>query len=95
MPQGNVRAIATYLTHSGKRRVLRRHTCETHFSETRKTVFFDLRTAEDKVMTARKVLLLRGDLAGSSFVLGVTDETGLARHKRAHHGAIRPRWRQA
>src|SRR5262249_49171060 len=73
MQQGNVSAIATYLTQSGKRRVFRCHTCETHFAETRETVFFDLRTAEDKVMMALKMLLVRVDLAGISFVLGVTE----------------------
>ena len=49
MQQGNVSAIATYLTHSGKRRILRCRTCSTHFAETRDTVFFDLRTSEEKV----------------------------------------------
>jgi len=67
MQQGNVSAIATYLTQSGKRRIFRCHTCETPFAETRETVFFDLRTAEDKVMMALKMLLVRVDLAGISF----------------------------
>ena len=31
MQQGNVSAIATYLTQSGKRRIFRCHTCETPF----------------------------------------------------------------
>jgi IS1 family transposase/transposase-like protein len=84
---GNVSAIATYLTPSGKRRILRCHTCETHFSETRETVFFDLRTAEDKVMMALKMLLVRVDLAGICFVLGVTEETVLAWLRRAAHQA--------
>src|SRR3989449_5638180 len=87
MQQGNVSAIATYLTQSGKRRIFRCHTCETPFAETRATVFFDLRTAEDKVMMALKMLLVRVDLAGSSFVLGVTEETVLAWLRRAAHQA--------
>jgi hypothetical protein len=87
MRQGNVSAIATYLTHSGKRRLLRCHTCAARFSETRETVFFDLRTAEDKVMMARKMLLVRGDLTGICFVLGVTEATGLAWLRRAAHQA--------
>jgi IS1 family transposase len=82
-----VSAIATYLTHSGKRRIFRCHTCETQFSETRETVFFDLRTTEDKVMMALKMLLVRVDLAGISFVLGVTEETVLAWLRRAAHQA--------
>jgi len=87
MQQGNVSAIATYLTQSGKRRLFRCHTCATQFSETRETVFFDLRTAEDKVMMALKMLLVRVDLAGISFVLGVTEETVLAWLRRAAHQA--------
>jgi len=87
MKQGNVSAIATSLTHSGKRRLFRCHTCETQFSETRETVFFDLRTAEDKVMMALKMLLVRVDLTGICFVLGVTEETVLAWLKRAAHQA--------
>jgi hypothetical protein len=87
MQQGNVRAIATSLTQSGKRRIFRCHTCETPFSETRATVFFDLRTAEDKVIRALKMLLVRVDLAGIGFVLGVTEETGLGWLRRAAHHA--------
>jgi IS1 family transposase len=87
MQQGNVSAIATYLTQSGKRRVLRCHTCAPHFAETRETVFFDLRTSEEKVMMALKMLLVRVDLAGICFVLGVTEETVLAWLRRAAHQA--------
>src|SRR5215475_3522483 len=87
MQQGNVSAIATYLTQSGKRRIFRCHTCETPFSETRETVFFDLRTSEDKVMMALKMLLVRVDLAGIGFVLGVTEETVLSWLRRAAHHA--------
>lgn len=87
MQQGNVSAIATYLTQSGKRRIFRCHSCELPFSETRETVFFDLRTSEAKVMMALKMLLVRGDLAGIGFVLGVTEATVLAWLKRAAHQA--------
>ena len=85
--QGNVSAIATYLTQSGKRRILRCHTCETQFAETRETVFFALRTSEEKVMMALKMLVVRVDLAGMCFVLGVTEETVLAWLRRAAHQA--------
>ncbi len=74
---GNVRAIATYETKSGKRRILECKTCGTAFSETRDTVFFDLRTPEEKVIMALKMMLVRVDLAGICFVLGVTEETAL------------------
>ncbi len=83
MKQGNVSASATDLTQSGKRRLLCCHTCETQLSETRETVFFDLRTAEDKVMMALKMLWVRVDLTGICCVLGVTAETVLAWLKRA------------
>ena len=87
MQQGNVSAIATYLTQSGKRRIFCCHTCATRFSETRETVLFDLRTSEEKVMMALKMLLVRVDLAGIGFVLGVTEETVLAWLRRAAHQA--------
>src|SRR5712671_2560641 len=87
LQQGNVSAIATYLTPSGTRRLFRCHTCETPFSETRATVFFDLRTSEEKVMMALKMLLVRVDLTGISFVLGVTEETVLAWLRRVAHQA--------
>ena len=80
-------AIATYLTQSGKRRIFRCHTCATHCAETRETVFFDLRTSEEKVMMALKMLLVRVDLAGIGFVLGVTEETVLAWLRRVAHQA--------
>src|SRR5260370_31892215 len=87
LQQGNGSGIATYLTQSGTRRLFRCHTCETPFSETRATVFFDLRTSEEKVMMALKMLLVRVDLTGISFVLGVTEETVLAWLRRAAHQA--------
>src|SRR5216683_433772 len=83
MTCGNVSAIATYLTQSGKRRIFRCRTCATHCAETRETVFFDLRTSEEQVMMALKMLLVRVDLAGIGFVLGVTEVTVLAWLRRA------------
>ena len=76
-------ASATFLTHSGTRRILRCHTCATHLAETRETVFFALRTAAAKVMMALKMLLGRVALAGSGVVLSVTEATVLAWLKRA------------
>lgn len=87
MHKGNVSAISTYMTQSGKRRILRCAQCELGFSATRDTVFFDLRTPEDKVMRALKMLLVKVDLAGIRFVLGVTEETVLAWLARAAHKA--------
>ncbi len=77
MNRGNIRAISTYLTESGKRRIFHCKTCGQNFSETRDTVFFDLRTPEEKVMLALKMLLVRVGLSDIGFVLGVTEETVL------------------
>jgi IS1 family transposase/transposase-like protein len=76
--RGNISAISTYLTQSGKRRIFRCGQCEGTFSETRDTVFFDLRTPEEKVMMALKMLLVKVALSDIGFVLGVTEETVLA-----------------
>jgi len=71
------------MTQSGKRRVFECTTCGEQFSETRDTVFFDLRTPEEKVMMALKMILVRVSLSNISFVLGMTEETVLAWLERA------------
>jgi IS1 family transposase len=76
-------AISTSLTHSGKRRILLCRACDTMFSETRDTVFFDLRTPEEQVMMARKMLLVKVGLTDIGFVLGVTEATVLMWLERA------------
>jgi len=81
--RGNVRAISTYETKSGKRRVFQCNRCMKSFSETRGTVFYDLRAPEEKVIMALKMMLVRVDLAGICFVLGVTEETVLEWVKKA------------
>jgi IS1 family transposase/transposase-like protein len=83
MNRGNISAISTYLTQSGKRRIFRCNACEVTFSETRDTVFFDLRTPEDKVIMALKMLLVKVGLSDIGFVLGVTEETVLVWLQRA------------
>ena len=83
MHRGNVSAISTYMTQSGKRRIFCCSKCARPFSETRDTVFFDLRTPEEKVMMALKMLLVKVALSDISFVLGVTEETVLAWLRRA------------
>src|SRR6516225_8171566 len=83
MNLGNVSAISTYLTQSGTRRIFRCRACDETFSETRETVFFDLRTPEEKVLMALKMLLVRVDLTGIAFVLGVTEESVLEWLERA------------
>ena len=83
MNRGNISAISTYMTQSGKRRIFRCNKCEEPFSETRDTVFFDLRTPEDKVIMALKMLLVKVGLTDIGFVLGVSEETVLMWLKRA------------
>lgn len=83
MNRGNISSIATYLTASGRRRIFHCETCEQNFSETRDTVFFDLRTPEEQIILALKMLLVRVDLSNISFVLGVTEETVLEWLRRA------------
>lgn len=83
MTCGTVSAIATDLTQSGKRRLFRCRPCATHCAETRETVFVALRTSEEKVMMALKMLLGRVDLAGICFVRGVTEATVWAWRRRA------------
>lgn len=89
MNRGNISAVATYLTTSGKRRIFHCKTCEQNFAETRDTVFFDLRTPEEKVMLVLKMLLVRVDLSGITFVLGVTEESVLEWLSRAAQHAER------
>jgi hypothetical protein len=83
MNRGNMSAISTYMTQSGKRRIFCCSKCERPFSETRDTVFFDLRTPEEKVMMALKMLLVKVALSDISFVLGVPEETVLEWLRRA------------
>lgn len=80
---GNIRSLATYMTQSGKRRIFHGTTCDTQFLETQETVFFDLQTAEEKVMMALKMILVRVSLTNISFVLGVKEETVLEWLERA------------
>jgi len=83
MNRGNISAISTYLTQSGKRRIFLCSTCERPFSETRDTVFFDLKTPEEKIIMALKMLLVKVALSDIGFVLGVTEATVLEWLRRA------------
>jgi transposase-like protein len=87
MSRGNMSAISTSLTQSGKRRIFLCSACDTMFSDTRDTVFFDLRTSEEQGMMALKMLLVKVGLSDIGFVLGVTEETILMWLERAAHKA--------
>lgn len=77
MNRGNVRAIATYPSQSGRRRIFQCKLCGEQFSETRGTVFFDLRTVEETVILVLKLLLCKVELTALNFALGVTEGTVL------------------
>jgi transposase-like protein len=79
----NIKAIANYQTQSGTRRIFGCKECGEQFSETRDTVFYDLRTPEEKVMLVLKLLLCKVELTSISFALGVTEETVLGWLRRA------------
>jgi len=81
--RGNISAISTYMTQSGKRRIFHCSACKRPCSETRDPVFFDLRTPEEKVIMALKMLLVKVALSDIGFVLGVTEETVLEWLRRA------------
>lgn len=83
MNRGNVSAISPYLTQRGKRRIFLCSKCKRPFSETRATVFFDLKTPEEKIIMALKMLLVKVALADMGFVLGVTEATVLEWLRRA------------
>lgn len=82
--KGNIKCISTYMTESGKRRIFECKECREKFSEVRDTVFFDLRTPEEKVMMALKMILVQVSLSGIAFVLEITEETILRWLERAY-----------
>lgn len=81
--KGNITSRATYMTQSGKRRIFNCNSCGKSFSETRGTVFFDLRTPEEKIIIALKMILVKVGLSDITFVLGVKEETLLTWLERA------------
>ena len=85
--KNNISSISFYMTESGKRRIFRCSECGEVFYETRDTVFFDLRTAEEKVMMALKMILVKVGLSDISFVLGVKEDTVLRWLGRAYKKA--------
>lgn len=75
------------MTESGKRRTFECQECGETFSETRDTVFFDLRASEEKVIMALKMILVQVSLSGIAFSLNVTEETILRWLERAYQKA--------
>ncbi len=85
--QNNISAVSTYMTKSGKRRIFKCSKCNETFSETRNTVFFDLKTDEEKVIMALKMILVNVGITGISFVLNVKKDTVLVWLDRAYQKA--------
>jgi len=54
------------------------------FSETRDTFFFNLKTEEEKVMMALKMILLKVDITGIAFILDIKKDTILSWLDRAY-----------
>jgi len=75
LDKGNISSISTYNTKSGKRRTFKCGCCETQFSETRDTVFFDLRVPRKMVIMVLKMILVKVGLSDIAFVTGITEET--------------------
>jgi len=73
--RGNVVGNGTYKTKSG---VVRKYVCKTcsmSFCDRTNTVFYDLRTEDEKVLIALKLVLKGMSLRGISEVLGVKLDT--------------------
>ena len=73
--QGNVVANGTYQTQSGPARRLRCRACGAAFCSRTGSVFYDLRTHEEKVLLAFKLLVKGLPLRGVADVLGTKLDT--------------------
>jgi transposase-like protein/IS1 family transposase len=80
---GMIISIATYQTRSGKRRIFYCKDCKRTFSETRDTVFFDLRTPEERVMLCLRLLVAGVEVSQIAQALEVTEESVLRWLRRA------------
>jgi transposase-like protein len=81
--QGNIVSNGTYATKSGRVRKFICRSCGNVFNGRSGTVFFDLRTAEDKVILALKLLLKGISVRGIAEVLGSKPDTVLSWLRRA------------
>ena len=81
--QGNIVSNGTYPTKSGRVRKFICRTCGNIFNGRTGTVFFDLRTPEDKVILALKLLLKGISVRGIAEVLGSKPDTVLSWLRRA------------
>jgi transposase-like protein len=87
--RGTIIAQSTYQTQSGRRRIFNCTHCGQQFSETRHTVFYDLRLPEETVMLVLKLCWVAVSLRGISFAVGVQEKTILRWLQRAAEQAER------
>lgn len=80
---GNIIANGTYQIKSGRVRKYICQTCSKSFSDRTNTAFYDLRTEEEKVILALKMVLKGMTLRGIADVLGVKLDTVRGWLKRA------------
>lgn len=81
--QGNIVSNGTYLTKSGRVRKFICRSCGNVFNSRTGTVFFDLRTPEEKMILALKLLLKGISVRGIAEVLGSKPDTVLSWLRRA------------
>ena len=81
--QGNIVSNGTYSTQSGRVRKFICRRCGSVFNRRTGTVFFDLRTPEDKVILALKLLLKGLSVRGIAEVIGSKPDTVLSWLTRA------------
>lgn len=81
--QGNIVSNGTYSTKSGRVRKFICRSCGNVFNSRTGTVFFDLRTPEEKVILALKLLLKGMSVRGIAEVLGSKADTVLSWLRRA------------
>ena len=80
---GNIVSNGTYRTQNGKVRKFICRTCSKVFNDRAGTFFFDLRTPQDKVLLAIKLLLLGLSVRGVAEALESKPDTVLAWLRRA------------
>jgi transposase-like protein len=73
--RGNVIGNGTYKIKSGRVRKYICHTCNRVFCDRTNTAFYDLRTEEEKVMLALKMVLKGLSLRSISEILGIKADT--------------------
>ena len=81
--QGNIVSNGTYSTKSGRIRKFICRNCGNTFNGRTGTVFFDLRTSDEKVILALKLLLKGMSVRGIAEVLGSKPDTVLSWLRRA------------